>query len=89
MQTQQQEATMVFNTVRSVAKKLEDLTRHNVPLDRSFTVLAARSKSLEEMVVIEVMKESFLELARRKAAGQSQADASVRRARIPSRALSR
>lgn len=95
----QNDHTVLFSTIRGVAKKLEDLTRHNVTLERGFSVLSSRAKSLEEMVVIEVMRESFEELSAKKelaaaqgAKNKTQGNRQLgnsRAARMPARALSR
>ncbi|MDH4225552.1 MAG: hypothetical protein OEW12_07895 [Deltaproteobacteria bacterium] len=76
-------AAMVYNTVTKIAKKLEDLSSHNVPISSAFDLLAAHSRTIEELVVVEVMRESYLELAGNNAGSES------RSARIPSKALSR
>ncbi len=53
---------MVRTTVRQVGQRLEKLTERQIPLNRSFEVLERKAKTLEEMVVIEVMREVYLEI---------------------------
>ena len=52
---------MIQETVRAVGRKLERLTRRQVPINRSFEMLERKAHSLEELVVIEVMRESCWE----------------------------
>jgi len=75
---------MVYQTVKSMAKKLEVLASHDVPVSRSFDLLAAHARTIEELVVVEVMRECAQEMTSRQ--GQSTADSA---ARTPAMALSR
>ena len=52
---------MFHETVREVGSKLEKLTKRQVPINRSFDMLERNANSLEELVVIEVMRESYWE----------------------------
>ncbi len=53
---------MVRRTAGKVAKDLEKMTADQLPITTAFEVLALRAKSVEGAVVVEVMKESFLEM---------------------------
>ena len=52
---------MIQETVNEIGRKLERLTRRQVPINRSFDMLERKAHSLEELVVIEVMRESYWE----------------------------
>ena len=83
---------MIRHTVRSLGRKLEQLSNHRIPMSRSLDLLEERARSVEEAVAIEVMRESYLELASevgQRAMKSDQADSRARTARMPSMALSR
>lgn len=84
------EALMIRHTVKRVGSQLEQLAERGVTMTRAFDILVAKSRSIEEVVVIEVMREVHQEMiAREEAAAERQADSSTRSARMPSMALSR
>jgi hypothetical protein len=78
---------MIRHTVRDLAKKLEQLSRHQIPIARSLDLLESRARTVEEIVVIEVMRESYEEMAL--AGSAVQADSSSRTARMPAMAFRR
>ena len=80
---------MIRNTVHSVAKKLEHLLNYDIPVERSFQLLAGRARSVEEMVVVEVMRETYRELQNNRPGMAAQADSSSRSTRMPEMALRR
>ncbi len=53
---------MIRMTAGKVAKDLEKMTADQLPITTVFEILAKRAESVEEAVVVEVMKESFLEM---------------------------
>lgn len=79
---------MIRKTMHNIAKKLEHLLSYDIPAGRSFDLLESRARTVEEMVVIGVMRESYEELKRQNMP-PLQADSSSRSARMPSMALSR
>ena len=50
---------MIQNTVHSVAKKLQHLLHYDISVERSFQLLSGRARSVEEMVVVEVMRAGY------------------------------
>ena len=80
---------MIRHTVRNLGKKIEHLSRYRIPITRSLDLLESRARTLEEVVVIEVMRESLREMARERAVTAVQADSSSRTARMPAMALRR
>ena len=53
---------MVKDTVNKVGRHLEILTGKNIPISTSLDMLGRRAETVEEMVVIEVMREVIKEL---------------------------
>lgn len=53
---------MIRNSVRKIGKELESLARKDVPLAVSLEIVARRTKSVEELVVIEVIREVCAEM---------------------------
>jgi hypothetical protein len=83
---------MIRRTVHSLAKKIEHLSQYQIPIQRSLDLLEQRARTIEEIVVIEVMRESYLEMASEvahRSLHEAQADSSSRTARMPSMAFSR
>jgi hypothetical protein len=80
---------MIRSTIRSVARKLEHLTRYDIPIDRSLELIESQARSIEEVVVCEVMRESYQEMAREVPSFAIHADSSSRTARTPVMALRR
>jgi hypothetical protein len=68
---------------------LEQLAGNHVNMNRAFDLLAKRSKTVEEMVVIEVMREVYQEYIEQRTLNGIHADSSTRSARMPAMALSR
>ncbi len=80
---------MIRNTVHSVAEKLKHLLRYDISAERSIQLLSGRARSVEEMVVVEVMRESYKELRKIRPGAAAQADSNSRSARMPGMALRR
>ena len=53
---------MVNNTVQRIGEKLERLSRRNFSLGSSLKLLARRARTVEEQIVVEVMREVYTEL---------------------------
>ena len=53
---------MVRNTVGKIGRNLERLMDKRIPLTASFSILERKAKSVEELVVIEVMREVYWEI---------------------------
>ncbi len=53
---------MVRSTVGKVGRNLERLMNKRLPVGASFNILERRAKTIEEIVVIEVMREVYCEL---------------------------
>lgn len=80
---------MVRNTIRRLSKQLEQMTDREISMNRAFDILFKKANSIEDIVVVEVMREVYLEILEGEMAILSYADSSTRSARIPSIALSR
>lgn len=86
------QAVHIRHTVNKLGRQLEFLVARQVSLNVAFDILAKKSASIEEMVVVEVMREVYLEMHERgihPALREAQADSSTRSARTPAMALSR
>lgn len=83
------EALMIRKTVRQVGKQLERLIDHGIPTNRAFDILCYKASTIEEIVVVEVMREVFQEDADGELMQAAYADSSTRSARMPAMALSR
>ena len=79
---------MIRDTVKTIAKKLEHFTQYDIPVSRCLDLLESQARTIEEMVVIEVMRESIYEV-RGELPAALQADATSRTARMPSMAFKR
>jgi hypothetical protein len=79
----------IRRTVHNIGRQLEQLAGNNVNLNRAFDILAKKSQSIEEMVVIEVMREVYQEYLEQREIAAIQADSKTRSARMPAMALSR
>lgn len=53
---------MIRTTVGKIGKELEQMTQQSLPVGMAFEILSQRARTLEEQVVVEVMKESFQEM---------------------------
>jgi len=80
---------MIRQTVRRIGKQLEQLVEHDVPMTRAFDILSNKARSIEEIVVVEVMREVYLEVVDDEMMERVYADSSTRSARMPAMALSR
>ena len=81
---------MIRSTVNRIGRQLEKLTNNGVPIARSFEILSRKAHTIEELVVVGVMREVHGELHRSEdMAAAHYADSSTRSARMPSMALSR
>jgi hypothetical protein len=83
------EAHMIRRTVRKIGKQLEQLIDHEVPMTRAFDILSSKARSIEEIVVVEVMREVYQESVDGDLMRIAYADASTRSARMPAMAFSR
>jgi hypothetical protein len=79
----------IRQTVHRVGRRLEKLSSQGLALSRAFEIVARKAESLEEMVVIEVMREVFQEMSDTTQYPSLYADSNTRSARMPSIALSR
>jgi hypothetical protein len=81
----------IKHTVTRLGRQLERMANHAISLNIAFEILAKKAKSIEEMVVIEVMREVYLEMEERgiDTMHALQADSSTRSARTPAIAFSR
>ncbi|HEX7927132.1 MAG TPA: hypothetical protein VF678_06040 [bacterium] len=79
----------IRRTVNDIGRKLEQLCDNHVSISRAFDLLATRSKTIEEMVVIEVMREVYQEYVEDRTMNEIYADSKTRSARMPAMALSR
>jgi len=83
------ETFMIRQTVRRVGKQLEQLIDHDIPMTRAFDILSNKARSIEEIVVVEVMREVYQEAMDAELMQRLYADSSTRSARMPAMALSR
>ncbi|HKI97352.1 MAG TPA: hypothetical protein VKB51_02645 [bacterium] len=83
------EMLMIRQTVRRIGKQLEQLIDHDVPMTRAFDILSNKARSIEEIVVVEVMREVYQESVDGDAMRIAYADSSTRSARMPAMAFSR
>ncbi len=83
------EALMIRQTVHRIGKQLQQLIERDVPMTRAFDILSKKSASIEEIVVVEVMREVYQEIVDRELRQIAYADSSTRSARMPAMALSR
>lgn len=79
----------IRQSVHRIGRQLEQLAHNHVQMSRAFDILAQKSHTIEEMVVIEVMREVYQEYQEQRALAALQADSSTRSARMPAMALSR
>lgn len=66
---------MIRQTMHDLTEKLKHLLGHDISVDRSFDLLQSRARTIEEMVVIEVMRESYREVRREQIGPVAQAEA--------------
>jgi len=82
----------IRHTVSKLGRQLESMIGKHITLNVAFDILAKKSSSIEEMVVVEVMREVYLEMQERgihPALRGPHADSSTLSARTPAMALSR
>jgi len=80
---------MIRRTVQRMGKRLQSLAEHDVPMTRAFDILAAKARTIEEIVVVEVMREVYEEMMDGEMTRLAYADSSTRSAWMPAMALSR
>jgi hypothetical protein len=80
---------MIRNTIRNVARKLEHLSHYDIPVERCLDLIESHTRSIEEVVVCEVMRESYQEIAQQVPSFAIHADSSSRTARTPAMAFRR
>ena len=56
------EVFMIRRTVQKIGKQLEKLTERDVPMTRAFDILSSKARTIEEIVVVEVMREVYQEI---------------------------
>ena len=83
------EGPMIRQTVQRIGRQLEALADRNVPMLRAFDILSAKAASIEEIVVVEVMREVYEEMLDRELLQLAYADSSTRSAWMPEVAFSR
>ena len=81
---------MIRSTVNRIGKQLEQLSENGVPVNRCFDILSRKARTIEELVVVEVVREVHCEFDRSATLAASHyAESSTRSARRPSMAFSR
>ena len=83
------ETLMIRKTVHKIGKKLEQLTKRDISMTRAFDILSKKAGNIEEIVVIEVMREVYQELLEGELSILTYAVPKTRAARTPLMALSR
>ena len=83
------ESIMIRRTVRRIGKQLEQLAERQVSMGRAFDILSSKATSVEEVVVVEVMREVYREVYAGDLPIIDYVVSSTRSARMPSMALSR
>ncbi|MCH8841421.1 MAG: hypothetical protein IID61_00430 [SAR324 cluster bacterium] len=66
---------MIRQTTHHLAGKLKRLLSHDISAGRSFDLLQSRARTIEEMVVIEVMRESYCEVRQEQIGAVTHAEA--------------
>jgi hypothetical protein len=82
----------IKRTVQRLGHQLERMADKDISMATAFDILAKKAASIEEMVVVEVMREVYLEMQENGVhllISRNQADSSTRSARTPAMALSR
>ena len=80
---------MIRRTVQKIGKQLEQLAEREIPMTRAFDILSSKAQSIEEIVVVEVMREVYQEAVDGDMIFANYVDSNTRSARMPSMALSR
>ena len=55
---------MLTQAFRRVAKELENMTRHDISLERAIDLFEASTQNLEELVIINTIRETLFEANR-------------------------
>ena len=85
-------AIHIKRTVVKLGRQLERMAAKDISLNVAFDILAKKSASIEEMIVVEVMREVFMELQENglhPMLSGTHADSKTLSARTPSMAFSR
>lgn len=53
---------MIAQSIRKVARELENLTRQSISVERALDLLEAATYNLEDLIAINTMRESMLEI---------------------------
>ncbi|MCG8338986.1 MAG: hypothetical protein MJE63_31135 [Proteobacteria bacterium] len=53
---------MIHQIVKGISNELERLAQYNIPVERALDLIEASTENLEELVVINTMRESLQEL---------------------------
>ena len=80
---------MIRRTVKKVGKQLEQLSNRGINLGTAFDIMSRKASSIEEIVVVEVMREVYGEIEETGTSHHSQVSSSTLSAKMPSMALSR
>jgi len=83
------EVLMIRRTVHRIGRQLQQLIERDVPMTRAFDILSRKAATIEEIVVVEVMREVYQETVDSEMQRIAYADSSTRSARMPAMALSR
>ena len=83
------EVLMIRQTVHRIGRQLQQLIERDVPMTRAFDILSHKAATIEEIVVVEVMREVYQETVDSEMQRIAYADSSTRSARMPAMALSR
>ena len=82
----------IKRTVIKLGRQLERMANKDISLSIAFDILAKKSASIEEMVVVEVMREVYMEMQENGVhpmLSRAHAEARTLSARTPAMALSR
>jgi metal-dependent HD superfamily phosphatase/phosphodiesterase len=85
------QSTHMKQTIHRIGRQLERMAHHTISLSVAFEILAKKATSIEEMVIVEVMREVYLEMRERgiDPIFMGYADSNTRSALTPANALSR
>ncbi len=83
------EIFQIRRTVNRLGRQLEQLAGNQIALNRAFELLSKKAQTVEEMVVIEVMREVYQEYEEQRTIAGIYAGSNTRSARMPGIALSR
>lgn len=80
---------MIRRTVQKMGKQLEQLSERGISLNTAFDILSRKAGSIEEIVVVEVMREVYQEADMHDGITANYTDSNALSARMPSMAFSR